>query len=236
MRLLSSSESTMLEYRLLVLAGLVWVCSCAEIAPASELDSRPRDRTEDDTNTEVTDDSDSDGCPEDPLKTEPLECGCGRSEADADEDGVLDCKDLCPAHPNKSAPGVCGCEFTDVDADEDGVMDCEDLCPTDPNKTTPGVCGCHFAEGPCPITGEALVGYYERLPVENDWHKVNVTLEGGALRWGNAAGVSWSLNLVDGVLTTGSDCPYDVKTVGIETSGGSTVTGLTFNAELYVRR
>ena len=35
-----------------------------------------------------------------------------------------------------------------------------------------------------------LVGYYERTPVANNWHKVNITLENSQLRWKNAAGVS----------------------------------------------
>ncbi|MBK8500689.1 MAG: hypothetical protein IPL52_18160 [Flavobacteriales bacterium] len=50
-----------------------------------------------------------DGCPEDPNKTAPGNCGCGVSDVDTDSDGTSDCNDGCPADPNKTAPGSCGC-------------------------------------------------------------------------------------------------------------------------------
>ena len=81
-----------------------------------------------------------DGCPEDPNKTEPGDCGCGAEDLDSDKDGVADCNDGCPTDPNKTSPGDCGCNASD--ADGDGVDDCVDNCPDDPNKTDPGDCGC----------------------------------------------------------------------------------------------
>lgn len=111
-----------------------------------------------------------------------------------------------------------------------------DMCPNDPAKTEPGICGCGVPDDTCEITPGDLVGDYERGPVENDWHIVNVTLEQGVLAWNNAAGVTWSLALVDDVLTTGSDCPYGVVPVEIKTESGTRpVTGLLFNSELYQR-
>ena len=37
---------------------------------------------------------DEDGCPADPLKTEPGTCGCGLPETDSDNDGIPDCRDV----------------------------------------------------------------------------------------------------------------------------------------------
>ena len=106
-------------------------------------------------------------CPDDPLKTDPGQCGCGAPDDDWDGDGSADCVDLCPFDPLKSDPGLCGCDVPegscvdlcpddpakidpgtcgcgvpDVDGDADGVLDCLDLCPLDTLKSDPGVCGC----------------------------------------------------------------------------------------------
>ena len=50
-----------------------------------------------------------DGCPDDPGKTEPGECGCGVPDTDSDGDGTPDCNDDCPDDPEKIEPGDCGC-------------------------------------------------------------------------------------------------------------------------------
>jgi len=87
-----------------------------------------------------------DGCPNDPLKQAPGQCGCGVPDTDSDGDGVANCVDGCPNDPLKSAPGVCGCGVADTDSDGDGVANCVDGCPNDPLKTAPGVCGCGVAD------------------------------------------------------------------------------------------
>ena len=92
-----------------------------------------------DTDADGVDDCD-DGCPEDPFKSAPGDCGCGVEDLDSDKDGVADCNDGCPTDPTKTSPGDCGCNASD--ADGDGVDDCVDNCPDDPNKTDPGACGC----------------------------------------------------------------------------------------------
>lgn len=92
-----------------------------------------------DTDGDGVDDCD-DGCPEDPFKSAPGDCGCGVEDLDSDKDGVADCNDGCPTDPTKTSPGDCGCNASD--ADGDGVDDCVDSCPDDPNKTDPGACGC----------------------------------------------------------------------------------------------
>ena len=87
-----------------------------------------------------------DGCPEDPNKTEPGDCGCGVEDLDSDKDGVADCNDGCPTDPTKTSPGECGCGNEDTDTDGDGTADCVDNCPDDPEKTEPGNCGCGVPE------------------------------------------------------------------------------------------
>ena len=48
-----------------------------------------------DTDGDGVDDCD-DGCPEDPFKSAPGDCGCGVEDLDSDKDGVADCNDGCP--------------------------------------------------------------------------------------------------------------------------------------------
>ncbi|MBS1582350.1 MAG: T9SS type A sorting domain-containing protein, partial [Bacteroidetes bacterium] len=92
--------------------------------------------------------SNTDGCPNDPNKVAPGQCGCGTADTDSDSDGTADCNDGCPNDPNKIAPGVCGCGTADTDSDGDLTADCNDGCPNDPNKVAPGVCGCGTADVP----------------------------------------------------------------------------------------
>jgi len=106
-------------------------------------------------------DSDGDGagdacdnCPNDSNKTEPGVCGCGKLDADVDEDGFT-CDDNCPNDSNPDQADsdqdglgdVCDNCVDDsnadqADADGDGVGDVCDNCPDDPGKTEPGICGC----------------------------------------------------------------------------------------------
>ncbi len=95
-----------------------------------------------------------DGCPDDPAKIAPGDCGCGVSDLDTDGDGTADCMDQCPGDPDKTAPGECGCGVDEgtcmpTDSDGDGTPDSLDGCPNDPLKTAPGECGCGVAEGTC---------------------------------------------------------------------------------------
>lgn len=87
---------------------------------------------------------------------------------------------------------------------------------------------------PAVLTVEALVGSYQRRPVLNDWHDVTVSDDEGELFWRNAAGVRWPLELRDGGLYTGPECPYGVSEVVVE-SDGEQVTTLWFTGEAYQR-
>jgi Reprolysin (M12B) family zinc metalloprotease/Disintegrin len=87
-----------------------------------------------------------DQCPNDPQKDEPGECGCGKTDADSDGDGAVDCADGCPDDSDKQTPGACGCGKADTDSDGDGAADCDDQCPSDAQKSEPGDCGCGSAD------------------------------------------------------------------------------------------
>jgi hypothetical protein len=56
-------------------------------------------------------------CPDDPNKTEPGVCGCGRSDADTDSDGIEDCLDNAPYDSNP----------LQTDTDGDGVGDAAEI-------------------------------------------------------------------------------------------------------------
>ncbi|MBK7642048.1 MAG: thrombospondin type 3 repeat-containing protein [Planctomycetes bacterium] len=98
-----------------------------------------------DTDADGTPDC-TDGCPTDPTKIAPGQCGCGVPDTDSDGDGTPNCLDECPNDPLKITPGACGCGVADTDSDGDGTPNCFDQCPTDPLKVAPGICGCGTAD------------------------------------------------------------------------------------------
>lgn len=85
----------------------------------------------------------SDGCPNDPSKTEPGQCDCGLPDDDLDGDGTANCLDQCVEDANKTQPGICGCGILDEDSDADGIIDCAaqiSLVPV-------GASGLHMIDG-----------------------------------------------------------------------------------------
>jgi hypothetical protein len=76
--------------------------------------------TGDDTDGDGTCDM-ADGCPLDPNKIAPGQCGCGLSDADLNGNGIGDaCEETGPIDP-------------EADDDGDGVTNASDNCPTTPN-------------------------------------------------------------------------------------------------------
>ena len=58
----------------------------------------------------------------------------------------------------------------------------------------------------------SFVGVYERTPVENDWHKVEICLEeDDKLIWKNEAEKSWSLDFDGARLAKADDVEYDAQ-------------------------
>lgn len=73
-----------------------------------------------------------DECPEDPLKTKPLKCGCGVRDMTTDTDGdtVLDCNDACPGWDDR------------VDENGDSIADCREVCLEYPRTSDRGDANC----------------------------------------------------------------------------------------------
>lgn len=72
-----------------------------------------------------------DGCPNDPLKIAPGQCGCGNPDTDSDLDGAADCVDECDDNPLWQEEPPCGCDSTsydNLDDDGDGFPNCDDTC------------------------------------------------------------------------------------------------------------
>lgn len=87
---------------------------------------------------------------------------------------------------------------------------------------------------------DILEGLYRREPVENEWHEVEIFLSDGSLVWKNAAGVSWSLEIVDGNIWSPSNSPYGEQLLGVTFWYDSyyqvyKIESLFFNDEEYTR-
>jgi len=133
-----------------------------------------------------------DGCPGDPSKSAPGQCGCGSPDSDTDADGSADCVDSCPADPRKTTPGACGCGNPDTDSDGDGTPDCNESSGVE-TASLPGplaVAGANFGWSNA-VSGDYAIAGGPRATVDG------VALRGMAAVFRREAGV-WQL---DGLLT-----------------------------------
>ncbi|NVJ60190.1 MAG: hypothetical protein HWE27_07370 [Gammaproteobacteria bacterium] len=81
-----------------------------------------------------------------------------------------------------------------------------------------------------------LVGQYERQSIENDWHKINISLQqNGTLKWRNDAGREWTIFQSNGELFTGNDCPYGIKPVQVIRKNNK-LAGLKFLNDTFTRQ
>lgn len=81
---------------------------------------------------------------------------------------------------------------------------------------------------------DTLVGRYKRNPVLNDWHDVTVSSRIGGLKWTNAAGISWNLNIVGNKLETDpAQCPYGAVAVNVQTKFNK-IYALAFGDSIYI--
>ncbi len=88
----------------------------------------------------------NDGCPDDPNKIVPGDCGCGVAEG-----SCTDCAGVSGGTAFLDGCGTCvegttGQTADTTDSDDDGTLDCNDGCPNDANKTEAGICGCGIAD------------------------------------------------------------------------------------------
>lgn len=81
----------------------------------------------------------------------------------------------------------------------------------------------------------AFAGDYLHEPRQNDWHEVSVTVTDQTLRWSNAAGVSWGLEVRGTELWTRADCPYGEQAIGVELGEQGGVDALVFQGAAYRR-
>lgn len=80
-----------------------------------------------------------------------------------------------------------------------------------------------------------LVGSYRRDPVENGYHEVTISLDGGNLRWSNAAGVTWGFEIIGSDLWSLPNSPYGAVEYSVEIDGNGDVIALIIAGERYGR-
>ncbi len=109
-----------------------------------------------------------DGCPTDPGKVTPGQCGCFQAETDSDGDGTADCDDDCAG-------------LMDSDEDGDGVSSCIDLCPDDPDSTVPDCCGCGVAGDPTDTDSDGWPDCSDNCPDHFNPDQADADSRGGCI-------------------------------------------------------
>ncbi len=102
--------------------GVPDVCDIADGSEADcDGDGQPDSCQPDADNDGVIDACDA--CPDDPLKDDPLVCGCGSPETDDDSDGVPNCIDECADTPSGIQVDAIGCPANDCNGNrvDDGM-------------------------------------------------------------------------------------------------------------------
>lgn len=81
-----------------------------------------------------------------------------------------------------------------------------------------------------------LPGSYQRNPVENAFHQVTITLDGGNnLQWNNAAPLTWGMEVIGSELWWSASSPYGAQKLKVEIDANGDVTAIRINGERYVR-
>ena len=93
------------------------------------------------------------------------------------------------------------------------------------------------------IPEDDVIGTYNRLPIENDYHVVRIERRDDGLWWSNDADVAWSVSYDAGVLQWAESSPYGLQDLSVELMRGqngdflSELVGLRLvnGGELYTR-
>ena len=72
-----------------------------------------------------------DGCPLDPDKIAPGQCGCGETDTDADTDGVADCLDIYPGNPDNRPTQVSPADDFVIAAGMNVILESSGFQPTE---------------------------------------------------------------------------------------------------------
>jgi len=79
------------------------------------------------------------------------------------------------------------------------------------------------------------LGAYERQPIQNQWHEVEIVLINNLLHWQNNAGTNWTLSIIDGELWTGADCPYGKQKLPVLLDSNQEIKSIYFKGEPYLK-
>jgi len=82
----------------------------------------------------------------------------------------------------------------------------------------------------------SFVGFYERAPVENKWHQVEICLEDKQLVWKNEARKAWQLDFDGDKLTKADDFSYDAQEMQFEQNHRHKISAVIFQGEHYYRK
>lgn len=123
-----------------------------------------------------------DGCPFDPLKTEPGLCGCGVSDIDTDFDGIPDCMDNCiedfnpdQADLDKDGKG----DSCDPDIDGDGKNNSADNCPLNHNPDQKDTNGNGIGDACDPdIDGDGILNEDDNCPYHPNTDQADLDEDG----------------------------------------------------------
>ncbi|MFK8011291.1 MAG: hypothetical protein AB8B80_04570 [Marinicellaceae bacterium] len=81
-----------------------------------------------------------------------------------------------------------------------------------------------------------IAGDYERLPVQNEFHQISITVDNETTAtWSNAANVSWSLFVNNGSLFSAASSPYGEQPLQVLVSENNQVQSIIFLGEPYIR-
>lgn len=93
-----------------------------------------------------SDDSSTDGCPENSLRSESGKCGCEWPHPEKDDDKYWSESEQRCIESNHPQQNVCANGVAEIDNDSDGIIDClEDQgCDRNPERSHAGECGCEW--------------------------------------------------------------------------------------------